>query len=567
MLVNFIPERDLNLYRQRIINQEYPIVFVNAALAREAIEAGYVPIATGFEKLKAGFLVRNDSPINKLEDVKNAKISWSTNAQITYLAMATLGEMDLVVSNTFNDVGAAGRSGTLRDLESGLADVAVLRSTETAKEAQNGKYRVIGESVEAPSSGVWVRRDVIEMPQTKEILKALLEVTPESSGSAKKASVGFARGFGVEGKFVAAGEDVAESMNDIMGTAERYFPESFPRMVADEEKLSYSLSVDAYELRNKDKSEDDIFNDRKEIIAKMDAAIDVGFSSVTNNATDFKQRSVGLANYLSVESGALINILPERNLNEFSNQINSGTYPIIIINPMLISQAENNNYVPVAASTSMIETAYVVPVGSSVNSINDLQDKIIVAKLGDSAGLIGNAELQMKRISIAAMTHVDSEENLDTRLDKQGTDAILMNASEAHEFVKKNVNGSGEAKYRVVIGTESHPELSMWVHENVSSQSVAVKLSETMSNFGVMTEGYGGKAYRTFSVNTDVTNASWMPFTETDSVKSFALGDEISRLLMGYSLFSNPNLELQSKSIANGYLYKFKAPAKTGTSK
>ena len=245
VLTSLIPERDVKVYASRIMEQRYPVIFVNAALADTALDAGYAPLVVGEEILTPGFLVQESSKYKKIEDIKGAKIAYTRNAQTSFLAFADLAQQGIAQSaNQSTDVGAAGRKGALDLLNSGAADVAILRSAEAQKIAQesNGKLRFIGSSVSAPSTGVWVRKDVVGTGLASALQASLLTVSPDATGSAKLASDGFSAGFGVRGKFVAADDETKAMFASLFGKAKTSYPDLFAKPEFDAKKASENLN-------------------------------------------------------------------------------------------------------------------------------------------------------------------------------------------------------------------------------------------------------------------------------------------------------------------------------------
>jgi ABC-type phosphate/phosphonate transport system substrate-binding protein len=164
--------------------------------------------------------------------------------------MADLSKRGNAKTNKYTDVGSAGRAGALNALSAGTADVAVLRSTEAdaAAEKSEGKLRSLGAGISAPSSGMWIRKDLVGSEFAKRLEASLLSVNPESTdAAAKRAADGFASGFGVRGQFVEAPAETVQLINDLMSSAQKGFPESFPDIAINEQEKAANLGRPVFE--------------------------------------------------------------------------------------------------------------------------------------------------------------------------------------------------------------------------------------------------------------------------------------------------------------------------------
>lgn len=553
ILANFVPERDLNAYRRRILSNEYPMIFVNAALSKEAAEAGYVQVAVGFENLMAGFLVRDDSPFKELKDLKKASVSWSSNAQISYLAMATLAEMELVKDNSFTDVGAAGRQATLAALNTKTADVAVVRSTEANAEVKKseGKLRLLGTSIAAPASGVWVRKDIVNRPETQRLIQSLFLVKPDATGQAKYASDGFARGFGVAGHFKAADPEVAKNLETSLFTAEQSFSAYFPKFDIDTAKVKQNIARPAYQARTNQNSSDSL-SERANLVNRLSQGINIGVSTDAPNVLAFQGETLAIANHLSDKTGALVSMIPEKISASFATGIRNGSYPVVMINPLLVAQANYSGYVPVASSNENYQVAYVVPLGSAANTISDFKDKVVSGINGSEIDLIGLVELSTEGVGIKKFDHASSDLAPDFILKQRLSDAVILDVSDAKKIVNESKDADGKPLYRMILSDKKYPKASLWAFSDYANEPVVKNLVSVMSSSEKRSELRG---------------RTWVTATKADMANSTVIGDEIDRQNLGYSVFKPTKVDNQKENVKKAYLYTLAKKSNVALSK
>jgi hypothetical protein len=254
VLVNLVPERNLADYGSRIMHQQYPAVFINSALSRQATIAGYVPVVIGSEKIASGYLVKADSPFKTIDDIKKAKIAWSRDSQVALLAMADLSKRDLVKANDYIDIGVDGKEGALKALSSGAASVAVMSSKEADAYAEKSKgaLRSLGAGTATPSSALWVRKDIAGTDYAKRLESALLSVSSESTdATAKKAAESFSNGYSARASFVAVPDAFSKEVAELIGSAKTGFPGYF-RDLSDREQpiLEFVGRMSVEEFKN-----------------------------------------------------------------------------------------------------------------------------------------------------------------------------------------------------------------------------------------------------------------------------------------------------------------------------
>jgi ABC-type phosphate/phosphonate transport system substrate-binding protein len=483
VLVNFLPERNLSQYSKRITNQQYPVIFINAALAREAIAAGYEPVAVGDEKLAPGFVVDAKSPLKSIDDIKNVKVSWSRNAQISFLAMGDLAKRGIAGTNKYSDVGSAGRVGALAAVKTGTADVAVLRSSEAdaAAEQSGGQLRSLGAGTAAPSSGMWIRKDLIGTEFAKRLEAAIVTVDPESSDvAAKRASEAFSAGFGVRGKFIQESASFSKEMGDLLGSAQSAFPESFPEILVNPKELAANLAIPA--IAAVEKSElSDTLAERQKIAKKLKEQIAVGFfPSVTGNGTSyaFMRNFLPLSNILSQKSGVLVNLVPERNLAEYGKRIIDQQYPVIFINATAAREAIAAGYTPIAVGVEKFGPAYVVNANSPLKNIGDVKNVRVVWSRNSATAFLTMGDFAKAGI---ARTNKYSDVGLSGRsgalnaLKAGSADVAVVRSNEVDALVQQS---NGEFR-SLGLGTQE-PSSGMWVRKDLVGSDFIKKMESAL---------------------------------------------------------------------------------------
>lgn len=487
VLVNFVPERDLGKYRKNILEKRYPVVFINAALAREALKAGYVPAAVGEELLAPGFLVKSDSKFQKLEDLKDAKIAWSRNAQISYLAMGDLTTRKLHDQNTYNDVGNNGRVGAMNAVKDGISDVAVLRSVEVDKAVADSKgaYRSLGNGTFAPSSGVWIRADVVGNPQVQRMISALLQVAPDAPGAAGVASAAFTKGFQVKGKFVAPSPTLGKDLGDVLANAEKGFPDAFPQTVVSPKSTEKNLAMPALAKRDVLKS-DDTLTTREALIAKMREGVNLGIfvpTGASQDAHTFTRNFMPLSNHLTDQAGVLVSLIPEQDPAETVRRLGDNVYPAVVVGPAMAYAAQQAGYVPFAQSGDNVGASFLVPVASTITKIEDLSGRRIAASRASDAATIGISELVTRDVKNTQIDFFGASQEGARILTAGAADAVVMRTSDAQAIVEKEKTNDGKARYRLLEGKQQLPAATFWVRKDLVDLPLMRRLSDTLGSF------------------------------------------------------------------------------------
>ena len=484
VLTSLIPERDVKVYASRIMEQRYPVIFVNAALADTALDAGYAPLVVGEEILTPGFLVQESSKYKKIEDIKGAKIAYTRNAQTSFLAFADLAQQGIAQSaNQSTDVGAAGRKGALDLLNSGAADVAILRSAEAQKIAQesNGKLRFIGSSVSAPSTGVWVRKDVVGTGLASALQASLLTVSPDATGSAKLASDGFSAGFGVRGKFVAADDETKAMFASLFGKAKTSYPDLFAKPEFDAAQIQANLARPAIEAI-KNSSNDDPLSIRKQLGQKIKQEVTIGFfpSATTEaGAYNFLRSFMPLSNHLSQGSGVLTSLIPERDVKVYASRIMEQRYPVIFVNAALADTALDAGYAPLVVGEEILTPGFLVQESSKYKKIEDIKGAKIAYTRNAQTSFLAFADLAQQGIAQSANQSTDvgaaGRKGALDLLNSGAADVAILRSAEAQKIAQES-NG----KLRFIGSSVSAPSTGVWVRKDVVGTGLASALQASL---------------------------------------------------------------------------------------
>lgn len=498
-LVTFVEERNLAVYRRAILEDKYPVIFVNATIVGDAIKAGYVPLAMGSEDLGAGFIVLADSKFKTIDDMVGAQFAWSKNAQITMLAQFELANRNLVDKNKYTDLGTSGRTATLTAVDSGLADVAVMRTTETKKAAAdgNGKYREIVAPTVWPASGAWIRKDLKDTDLAKKMTEALLEVAPTATGAAKLASDGFARGFAVKGQFRAVRPGEIEEKSKIVDVVSKSWSDfAYQGMVSESNKLE-NKAMPVFSKVQKTAGQD-VFAENASVRSKYKDSFSVGFYPSTHSSSDafnFQANYLPLSSYLSEKTGLSVNLVPEPNANEFVERIAKNVYPAIVIGPSMTRAAFASGYIPVARGGDMITPAFVVPVESTIKTIADFANKSIATPRGSAAATIGRSELLKQKADKVDFQYFAESGQGGSVLNTGSVDGLLLRSDDAESLVAKTTFG-GSPKYRIILGEEKAPAITTWVRKDIVDNESMQKLSKAMISIGDNESRSSSKAFK-----------------------------------------------------------------------
>lgn len=166
-----------------------PPVFASDAIRR----ANFVPIVVERERIKASFVVRADSRLKSLDEVddQHARLALPPpSLLLSLLAKETLSKKKVGVTS-----GAIQHMGSVQAMKLALdnaqVDVMVVRdrSAKALMTEQPGKYRVIGETVDAPGFALIAHSAVPEAARAR-LRQAALQLAEDGSPLAVEAKAG-----------------------------------------------------------------------------------------------------------------------------------------------------------------------------------------------------------------------------------------------------------------------------------------------------------------------------------------------------------------------------------------
>jgi ABC-type phosphate/phosphonate transport system substrate-binding protein len=235
VIVTPVPERDVRAYRKRIAERQYPVIMIHGATALDAQRAGYVPVAAPQDPLAPGFVVKADSSIQTLADMRDKRIAWVGSAQITMHTQAELVRLGINASVKPVEVGAGGRAAALGLLDSNNTDVAVLRvaEAEDAVKASGGKLKLAGKLEGAPAGGFWIRDDLVDSDFHKKLRDAMATINDSSSKEKVTAIESFNRGFGTRSGFMMTDLSSFKNALDDQKLLNEKWPGYDPKIVAE----------------------------------------------------------------------------------------------------------------------------------------------------------------------------------------------------------------------------------------------------------------------------------------------------------------------------------------------
>ena len=379
VLVNLVPERNARDFARRIVEERYGVIVTEAAQVGDAMRAGYVPVAANPATTAPAFVVKADAKFKTLDEVRDAKVAFSTRLPVTVAAMSEMGRRKLDESNEFNDVGVGARAALLDAVRSGKADVVAMNyeEAEAAVSASDGKLRVLGKGAGISSHIVWVRSDLAGGDFGMRFAAAWLSASADSSDAAGKAA-GLAMGasLGTNGILKPATPDVLKALDDALKIGATHFPDSYFAVKANKEERAANLKLSVLEpvIRS---VEDPVFVARDRLAAQLRQQTFVGITpsvSLPNDHTSFVRSLLPLANFLSEKSSVLVNLLPERGTDDFARRIGEARYGVIVTEAAQVGNAIKAGYVPLVMTKAEATPAFVVKAEAKFKTLDEVRD-------------------------------------------------------------------------------------------------------------------------------------------------------------------------------------------------
>jgi len=195
----------------------YKLFFGPPVFASEAIKkAGFVPIVVEEERIRGVFVVKQGSKLQSLKDFSPAtRIAMpSPNLLLSILANDTLAQQNIVLQPGAR-MHMAAVEGIVLAVDNGIADVAVMRDRSAQKiiSAQPSRFRIVGQTVDAPGFALIAHKQVAEDMRAK-LRRAALALNKDSSALAVEARMAMKTS-----PFVAGRDDEFLALQRMMDTS------------------------------------------------------------------------------------------------------------------------------------------------------------------------------------------------------------------------------------------------------------------------------------------------------------------------------------------------------------
>ena len=484
VLKSLVPERDPEVYSRRILEQKYPAIFINSTLTDSAITAEYQPIVVLEEKTTPYYLVKSKSKFTKVSDFNSVSIAYDKKDEVSFLAFADLANHNISgPKNTFISVNKFDRDGALALLNSGQADVAIFQSEVARKlvEESKGNLRFLVSDFSAHSGGMWIRKDLVGSDIEHSIREAILLMGPGQVGSAKLAAQGFARGYGVPGKFISADTEISKEFVKQFAAAKRIYPELFPKSQPVQSVVLANLARPVTSPLSLLKT-DDPLKTRKQLAEKYTESFDFGIYPLGDNdegVYGFIKKSVPFANHLSMVTGNLANLIPERSIKYFSERILQKKYPVVFVDPILAHSAANAGYIPIALAEREISPGYLVPAKSPIVNVKDIRGVRVLKSQDDQLSYLVLADLAKNKIFKGVNTFKDADragsKSVSDVINSGDADVAIMEAEEA-----KSLAAASKGKFRFIPSSTTFPSRSVWVRKDIEGSKVAIGIESAL---------------------------------------------------------------------------------------
>ncbi len=190
--VTIVAVRDRNLLLDALKKQSYALLFArpNDVPAQAIRDYGYQPVVTEKEPARALFIVKKDSPLKSIADVKGSSILTPDRySSIWRVANAMLRDNKISMANekvrTMHDDAAIGWS-----LESGFFDVGVINSISgVGRTWEKNGGRVIARSPDLPNMPL-IASPELSAAQVAKLRAALLALNSNENGRAVLKGIG-----------------------------------------------------------------------------------------------------------------------------------------------------------------------------------------------------------------------------------------------------------------------------------------------------------------------------------------------------------------------------------------
>jgi ABC-type phosphate/phosphonate transport system substrate-binding protein len=176
-------EENVATFRKDILERKYPMIHINTQLVDAAVKSDYVPLVMNDLKLKAVFVVKENSPITKLSELKEKSISMSIKASTGPAALSALISAGIQDEVNVVDIKSGQLSLVIGEVTSGHTDAAMINSVAAKKliDQGNSGLRVIDSAPADLSYSFWVRKGAYEEATLEKMRNALTSVTTQTN--------------------------------------------------------------------------------------------------------------------------------------------------------------------------------------------------------------------------------------------------------------------------------------------------------------------------------------------------------------------------------------------------
>lgn len=225
----------------------------------------------------------------------------------------------------------------------------------------------------------------------------------------------------------------------------------------------------------------DAFAERERLSRMYQDSINVGLQpSLTRNqdVDSFMRHFLPLANHMSTQVGALVNMLPERNIALFRKHIAEARYPVIFTSPALVREATRSGYTPVIATADALAPAFLVRKDSKYNSIDDIKGARLVWTRSSITAMLAQAELAKRGVAKQIKVSEGGQDGYSAVLQqlRDGTvDVAVVRDSDV-----KRLTEDSAGSFKVVGTGLSAPATIVMVRKDLRNDPSVIRLANAL---------------------------------------------------------------------------------------
>lgn len=465
---NPLAERDVEAYRRRLLQQDYPLAYIHLPLVDAALRAGYEPLAVSDAKVSAAIVVRSDANISKAAELKDRAIALAKNAESTPAGLALLAT-EGVTSAQFSDIGFGGTAAAVRMLTTGVAQAAILSDTEaaTAVKNANGSLTVIGRSAAYPAFMVVARKGAYDEKIVSNLRTAFTSLGRTGSRAEQFIIGSLARGTNLPTGYSVPSPQDLQATQALSGEIARHWPDFFGAGKADEAQLAKGSAGASGLYRLTKGASGDPFSEHARLAQQFRETAHVAFASFVHGSADaytFGRTFLPLANQLSKKAGMLVSLVPERDIGLYRSRLASADYTIAFVDARLAADAAAAGYVPVLRTKHSVAAAIVVRANSDIRQSQGLAGKRVAWGPDSTAASFAYAYLTARNVRTGAAVHAGttvSGFDLAKKLQTGEADAVILRDTEAEQLASDPRNN-----LRILEKTASYAPGSIWVRKD-----------------------------------------------------------------------------------------------------